>query len=632
MSSQPTMVSTQLEKKLERLFSRRKPDAPAHNYLPPSPTESIAEEPMFPSPSFIRPKGTRMIAREEVMVSSSRTHGALDGGPYVKHTSTGHCKTSSTSTTSSSVASAQTFPRLPRRSSSLCRRHDATLATLKEMQYQQFRSASFDKKLILSPSRYSPRLISRQSVATTTNSSASAAPPAQRLDTPPPSDGEEEPGNFVTRMKAQNAQENTFASASPKPSLDLFPIPRKSPNCTAWQEPLSETGRYSKYVDRTSWNSHPKVSLRKAVSTSSLVPGKRATLGEILDEPTFGDFLALSDEDIAEAGPMLPLSQNSNDGVKEPSGQFPGQASFMKIAVGPSDCSAAIPTRSASLSHKKSAAAAFEAARIASHYGFDLVYVVSLWPKESSTPSSPLSSHVSSCDSATSRENANACSFPGLNGCLLAAYGLGLIQSPFTISTAVHQKILCHEGWIEYRNTDISNDDFARGYACSFYASSGCEFWRGSASSMSLPKGSENDCGVVFAAYMKPRQESSTGCDAQELASLHKDAKSFVDMLLSSQPSAMSPTKVLKTYSPFPRAESVKKASKSHSRLPNAAKQPPPARQSRPSTAGTSAWFSRSRNPQQNTPVDLRLFFMIPWKFLCPWTCFNCFHQYMCQE
>ena len=585
------MVSIQFEKKLEKLFSRRKPHAPTNNQFPPSPTESIPEEPMFPSPSFIRPKRTRMMAREEVMVSStsttSRTRSAPDAHPYAKHRCNGHCKTSSTSTTSSSIASAQTFPRPPRRSSSLCRRHDATLATLKERQYQPFPSASLDKKSTPPTSMYSPRLVSRQSAATATNSNVSVAPPVQRLDTPPPSDGEEEPGTYLARIKAQNAQDNTFASPTPKTSVDLFPMPRKSPNGMALQEPLAKTGPC---VDWISGNSQPKMSVRKAVSTSSLVPSKRAMLGEILDEPTFGDFLALSDEDIAEAGPTLPLSQKNNDGVKEVVGQFPVQAPSTKVAVPPSDCSAAIPTRSTSLSHKQSAAAAFEAARIASLYGFDLVYVVSLWPKkESSTPPSPLSSHISSCDSATSHEYVNTNSFLGLNGCLLAAYGLGLVQSPFKISTAVHQKILRHEGWIEYRNTDISKDDFARGYACSFYASSSCDFWRGSDSSMSLSKGSENDRGVVFAVYRKPRQGYSTGCDTQELASLHKDAKKFVDMLLSSQSSAVSPPKILKTYSPFPRTESVKKAPPTHSRLHNAVKQRSPTCQSRPSTAGTSA-------------------------------------------
>lgn len=289
----------------------------------------------------------------------------------------------------------------------------------------------------------------------------------------------------------------------------------------------------------------------------------------MLKEPSVKDFLSLSDDDIAD-GHAAPRTKST---TKQPASNPP------TVALPPNPSPAPSPTRpkrahplltlSAPLASRPATSAAFEAARIATKYKFDLVYVVNLWPSHMSRPSqsSPLSqlcgtpvatspirahsrtpsppespaSHASGYDSgfepaAAPPRNSNNSS---LTGRLLAAYGLPAIMCPFRISAPVHQKVLRTQGWLEYRNDTGARDEFARGYSCSFYtghspARGGNATSTTTANTANTGKPKPANRGIVFAAFRLPRDDDGVpACsDAEELEALHRDAEALVDMLM----------------------------------------------------------------------------------------------------
>ncbi|UKZ79489.1 hypothetical protein TrVFT333_007244 [Trichoderma virens FT-333] len=168
-------------------------------------------------------------------------------------------------------------------------------------------------------------------------------------------------------------------------------------------------------------------------------------------------------------------------------------------------------------------AAAFEAARIAKRYDFDLVYVVNLWP------GGPR-------EQVFGLESASSCERP-LVGRLLAAHGLHQVPSPLQIALNVHTTILRSKGWVEYRNPEAQSHELARGYACSFYTG---KYSQGGSVDRDSPVSGVRlsemiDRGIVFAAYRKPRigpcrlGHTFTG---EELSSLYEDAETLVEMLI----------------------------------------------------------------------------------------------------
>ena len=218
--------------------------------------------------------------------------------------------------------------------------------------------------------------------------------------------------------------------------------------------------------------------------------------------------------------------------------------------------------------------AAFEAARIAARYRFDLVYVVNLWPSHTgcsqpraissqfpvpyfdaparATPSLAMPNNslrslaaLHKClEGQGSVANMNPRS--GMNGRLLAAYGLPSVMSPFRISAPVHQKVLRADGWLEYRSDSPAADEFARGYSCSFYAGYSPDGrWRPVETDVDRERtGSPEERakkrqdrpanrGIVFAAYRLPNSDGtvlSSGKD--ELDGLYRDAELFVETLI----------------------------------------------------------------------------------------------------
>ena len=313
---------------------------------------------------------------------------------------------------------------------------------------------------------------------------------------------------------------------------------------------------------------HANEALRKAASLSQLQTEKAPSLDPIFKEPSVTDFLALSDDDIADGQAALRTQRPAS---KPPTFALPPNPP----ASTPVRTKPAYPllTLSPPLASRPAASAAIEAARIATKYRFDLVYIVNLWPSHMSrlsrssplsqfcgtpiatspagttTPSPPASpaSQASGYDSSfeprTPRGGGGG-GRGGVTGRLLAAYGLSSIMYPFRISAPVHQEVLRTEGWLEYRNATGAMDEFARGYSCSFYTghspARGRETAAAGASPTDHTKRARNNNkpkpanrGIVFAAFRVPNQDGSPVCsDAAELEELHADAEALVDMLI----------------------------------------------------------------------------------------------------
>jgi hypothetical protein len=224
-----------------------------------------------------------------------------------------------------------------------------------------------------------------------------------------------------------------------------------------------------------------------------------------LQEPDITDFLNLSDFSVTEFD-------------NETSTLSDAESTPEVITVAPSILSLPMNelpllTLAPPCASRPARAAAFESARIASRYNFDMIYVVNLWPEGSEKSSI---SESQPCD--------------GMTGRLLAAYGLQHCMSPFQISADVHVKILRSAGWLEYRDEQAQCGDFGRAYACAFYAG---HYQSTKAMGARVAKTSQVDRGIVFAAYRKPRADGSIQYSGpEELSCLRRDVEALVDMLI----------------------------------------------------------------------------------------------------
>lgn len=304
--------------------------------------------------------------------------------------------------------------------------------------------------------------------------------------------------------------------------------------------------------------------LRRVLSDSSLSAADPPRIRDpVLKEPSLNDFLALSDDDIADGGPVasaapskpptcgLPPDPPTSSTATTPAGAAVVLATSPAPAATPAQESKSYPllTLSSPLVSRPVTAAAFEAARIAARYKFELVYVVNLWPKNlvgtqyKATSESTPTARLTRVDGSSDEQASLACISPksGMTGRLLAGYGLPAVMSPFRISAPVHRKVLRTDGWLEYRSDNAEPDEFSRGFSCAFYTGVGLQgrTTSGEDSPASPKQGSkkkksqQNNRGIVFAAYRLPRLDGTpVESDPEELDALYKDAESLVEMLI----------------------------------------------------------------------------------------------------
>ncbi|KAK0731054.1 hypothetical protein B0H67DRAFT_58143 [Lasiosphaeris hirsuta] len=572
--------------RLEKFFSKKKRasgrDSVTSDSSPTSPAALTAKSALdpqtFPEPSFIRPTSTRMRARDEVHLTSrlyQRAH-SLPEAPSTPRsaslTSTSLSSNEAKSTPASSVFDVvpvlgppvlDSPPRIPKRSSSLspaCR--SGSLASLAELLEFSFANTA---------SQHGGNLMSRRAHSRSGSVSPRAKPcrkhqsdPFQErepafqhyhLDTPPPSAQQEKSFASLQLVHAKGLPTLPPRNEStPNPSPRLIPVPE--PNFEEVEIELTFELRRAKSLDIPLMVSKDAVAvLRKAVSLSAL-EGLKAPLKAsskttpVLKEPSFRDFMSLSDDDIADVNDQPPMAELGAVPTP-PSCALPPDPPI--LATSPQISSGVrLLTLSPPLATRPATAAAFEAARIAQRYRFDLVYVVNLWPSHlGCSPNQSATNSYSSVPPATHGGNIVNELSPlsdtprrvRITGRLLAAYGLPAIMSPFRISTPVHQKVLRSEDWLEYRCETATIEEFSRGYSCSFYTGHspenrpvepGC-----SEGKMRKRKGKAPNRGVVFAAYRLPRPNGSdNGSDTNELEALRRDAETLVDMLMERRPTA----------------------------------------------------------------------------------------------
>ena len=501
------MANLHRHHRLERLFSLRKSPSThrlANTQEPPEPT--------FPQASFIRPKSSRMMAREEVgMTTPSPTKRSL-------------CSNRSslpTSLTETDLLRDSNFEASLRRAGSLLERREVTMPELQVLRH----SSQISQPTGDLPA--SPTSIPFSTSENTAASDRGARPKAamrklQRLDTPPASDPEDSFSMDLDHTSIQSSAPPHIGLPTPGPSPDMSPVSDTfldgSPDAI---RELNSSNSVETAEEGAAGAVPPTTEDLSPERHDENVPSHSAQ-SAILKEPTLDDFMHLSDDDIAE-------EQTTDDEM---------ESQIQSQTLPPTPVSLASGSRAVSsltlpspFYSRPAAVAAFEAARIAARHHFDLIYVVNLWP-EAENGRDPRSTPTKWSHQAGGSKGR-------MMGRFLAAYGLSTVQSPFQISTMVHRQILQTDGWIEYQNDEAEPDDFARGYACAFYRGQhgGPHAPSGLAGSSAAPKPEAEtiDRGIVFAAYRKPSRDgdkSAVNCSQEQLSSIYRDAETLVEMLI----------------------------------------------------------------------------------------------------
>ncbi|KAK1990002.1 hypothetical protein LX36DRAFT_717089 [Colletotrichum falcatum] len=515
--------------RLEKLFSRRRDSVIDTNspMLESTSPRAASLDQSFPQPSFIRPRVSRMKAREERIIAAQNDKRAqsLPESPSERVS----IHVSHLSTTSMSALT------LPVRSLSLShRRESQPVASLRGFDFpcppssnspaSPFGTASTPGAL---PPSYKLFPDQRHS---------SVIQPAPRSDTPPSSDYEDD-----SSIKGPQSRPSSSLSRD-------LPTPASSPEMKPVRDGQSRDFADLSLAKRKAAAAtirrrrEEKAAAFRRSQGHSRTPRSITSAHQILKGGDVTDFYTLSDDDILEEEPELEAALDS-----------PIAPTSMRLPPSPPTPSSAtssfrIKKRTSSI-HIDDVAkeGALQAAQIAAKHKFDLVYIVNLWPdnaSESSSPTSRLSMDLSSSSSSTSSSSSSSRptsvrasllgpmdgpmvdSAPGMTGRLLAAYGLSNLTTPFRISATVQSKILKQEGWMEYRCDDAQAGEFARGYGHAFHTDTGR---RGSPRDVS-----QNDHGIVFAAYRYPSKDSgAVGCSREELEALRVDAEGLVDYLVA---------------------------------------------------------------------------------------------------
>ncbi|KAK1586157.1 uncharacterized protein LY79DRAFT_517558 [Colletotrichum navitas] len=521
--------------RLEKLFRKRDFSIETNSSMPESTGSRIASlDQSFPQPSFIRPRVSRMKAREERVIAAQNEKRAqsLPESPSERvsiHVS--HLSTSSMSAIT-----------LPVRSLSLShRRESQPIASLRGFDFPCPPSS-------LSPASpfgtaSTPGLLPPSyKVFPEHRHSSSVIQPPTRSDTPPSSDYEDD-----SSIKGSQSRPSSSLSRN-------LPTPASSPEMKPVRDgqsrdfaDLSLAKRKATAATIRRRREEKAAAIRRSQGHSR-TPRSITSATQILKGGDVTDFYTLSDDDILEEEPEL-------EGALDSPIVAPAPLRFPPSPPTPSSTSSSFRTkRRTSSIHVDDVAkeGALQAAQIAAKHKFDLVYIVNLWPEstsESSSPTSRLSMDFSSSSASSSAPSSRPTSMrtsllgpmdgpmvdsaPGMTGRLLAAYGLSNLTSPFRISATVQSKILKQEGWMEYRCDDAQAGEFARGYGHAFHTHTGRRSISGSRSPVTRDV-SQNDHGIVFAAYRYPSKDSrAVGCSKQELEALRVDAEGLVDYLVA---------------------------------------------------------------------------------------------------
>ncbi|KAI1176908.1 hypothetical protein F4777DRAFT_238750 [Nemania sp. FL0916] len=307
----------------------------------------------------------------------------------------------------------------------------------------------------------------------------------------------------------------------------------------------------------------PRPKLRKSASTSTLcVLTPKPSKIPILKEPTFDDFCALSDDDIAESRPPTPAYDLNVPPTPPPrrntscrrKSRLPQAVPLQHAAFNPTleeitppdtPIDGDLVTLTYTPTSPRDAVGALWAAELARKYNFAVLYVLSLWPVGGDCyRDAQITASVNQPKSTTAVGTMRVAA-PGkdsqVSGRLLAAYGLNEVPSPFEIVTDAHLSALNCDHWNEYRSVDARPDDISRGWIRTFYSDY--------LPVPLLPKDTDSPAGgyhpknrgIVFAAYSKQASNPIIPMGASPkqdllLGQLDSDARALVEALVM-QPS-----------------------------------------------------------------------------------------------
>ncbi|ORY60214.1 uncharacterized protein BCR38DRAFT_477047 [Pseudomassariella vexata] len=385
-----------------------------------------------------------------------------------------------------------------------------------------------------------------------------------QIHSPPASDGEEE--HSLTKRGRSRSTTTLAASSqysshySPKPSPNL--APRSDPSATV-VEPKSLRETWGNRLDDPKLERLDLKNIDKIPRSRMKRPPSILTLSvmtadiakqNILQEPTFDDFYALSDEDISEIRPATPKPNlwappcpPPKDKPKPPPPRKLGAAvatpSMQTVAINPNSGDVTPPdtptdARFLTLTPPATpsgALGAIMAAGIAKTYNFDLVYVISLWPSGQGNLLDPSRRPSARSSQRPTRSGGTMVAHPNseFSGRLMAAFGLNEVPSPFRIPTTVQLRTLDTHEWREYGNPTAKPEEFSRGWTCSFHS----DHVPMARNSLQASPDIVMNRGIVFAAYTKRNNEAAVKLKSraekdQFLDRLHLDAKTLVDALL----------------------------------------------------------------------------------------------------
>jgi hypothetical protein len=269
-------------------------------------------------------------------------------------------------------------------------------------------------------------------------------------------------------------------------------------------------------------------------------------------EPTFNEFLKLSDDDIADDGPVAPVTPSG----KPPAFSLPPDPPVLpptSYTGSPGSKYGPLITLKHNLTGRPAAHGAYTCARICKQFRFDLVYVVNLWPANTdrnSTPFSPIAasagtspfrtSYPNSPESLTANHQIPYTARPRLTGRILAAHGLDRVPAPFQIGETAHLNLLRSQGWRKWVSEEVTHNDFSEGYAYAFHTASPpiSEKAEGKKPELFTPPprqrvSLQDPRGIVFAAYRLPGADGKTlPMSNAELDRLFLEAEALVETLL----------------------------------------------------------------------------------------------------
>ncbi|OTB07518.1 hypothetical protein M426DRAFT_239683 [Hypoxylon sp. CI-4A] len=415
------------------------------------------------------------------------------------------------------------------------------------------------------PPRQSSRRPSDISTEWVTSLPSSPLSPFPTLpESPPASDGEDDYYSSPSRPRTVKALGSPI-EFTPRQSSDFSPaVPtRRNSVRESWGIRYEDPVLVCTTLEESTCVPRPQL-VRRSTSKSSLSTITRiATYNGELKEPTLDEFYALDDDDVLESFPTaytaeadIPPTPPPKNSPKTPIGRSrstrhapiaptatidtssgeltpprtPTDPQFLTLAYSPTNASGAL--------------GAMWAASIASTYNFDLIYIISLWPKHGGIDSDPSRQSTPTdpqCKTPDGENAASQCAIvanakSGMNGRLLAAYGLNEFGSPFRIHTQFHRRMLGSKGWKEYRDELASPGMISRGWTCSFYNDSISPRRNGVVDKIpARPKIANR--GIIFAAYTRKTTKSaipvrSSPKQTAVLGKLYYDAQTLVDALV----------------------------------------------------------------------------------------------------